>query len=159
MLAKVARPDRLKAQLAIAETLVKDVGLGMRAHIDTRNGVVDGEVVRVDPAASKGTVTVDVALTGPLPRGARPDQNIAGTVELERLGDVLYVRKPAAVQPDSTMGIFRIDGEGPYASRTNVQFGRVSASTVEVVAGLSEGDRIILSEMSKADGSDRIKLE
>lgn len=159
LLAKIARPDRLKAQLAIAETLAKDVGIGLRAQIDTRNGIVDGEVVRIDPAASKGTVTVDVAITGALPRGARPDLNIAGTVEIERLTDVLYVRKPAFVQPDSTMGIFRVEGDGPYASLMNVQFGRLSASTVEVVAGLDEGDRIILSDMSKSGSHERIKFE
>lgn len=159
LLAKIARPDQLKAQLAIPETLVKDVGLGLRAYIDTRNGIVDGEVVRIDPAASKGTVTVDVRLDGALPRGARPDQNITGTVDIERIPDVLYVRKPAFVQPDSTMAIFRADVHEPYATRQNVQFGRISASTVEVVAGLSEGDRIILSDMSKWAADDQIKFE
>lgn len=159
LLAKVARPDRLKAQLAIPETQIKDVTTGLRAHIDTRNGIILGEVVRIDPAAAKGTVTVDVRLDGPLPRGARPDQNIAGTVELERLRDVLYVRKPAHVQPEATMGIYRVDPEAPYAARVNVQFGRLSASIVEVVAGLDEGDRIILSDLPTVQDSDRIKLE
>lgn len=159
LLAKVARPDRLKAQLAIPETQIKDVTVGLRARIDTRDGIVDGEVTRVDPAASKGTVTIDVRLLGRLPRGARPDLNIAGTVEIERLPDVLYVRRPAFVQPDSTMGLFREEEDGARATRTNVQFGRVSASTVEVIAGLHEGDRIILSDMSRADDADRIKLE
>ncbi|MBL9101969.1 MAG: HlyD family efflux transporter periplasmic adaptor subunit [Myxococcales bacterium] len=159
LLAKVARPELLKARLAIPETLAKDVAIGQRARIDTRNGVVDGEVVRVDPAASGGTVTVDVGLTGPLPRGARPDLNIVGTVELERLTDVLFVRRPAFVQPDSTSGVFRIEADTPYASRVNVQFGRVSATLVEVLGGLEAGDRVVLSDMSKWDGRDRIKLE
>lgn len=159
LLAKVARPDQLKAQLAIPETLVKDVTLGMRAHIDTRNGIVEGEVVRVDPAASKGTVTVDVRLEGPLPRGARPDLNVAGTVELERLPDVLYVRKPAFVQPNSTMGIYRVEEGGQYATRAKVQFGRLSASTVEIVGGLRVGDRIILSDVSEHDKYDRLQFE
>lgn len=159
LLAKIARPDKLKAQLAIPETLAKDMAPGLRAHVDTRNGVVDGEVVRVDPAASKGTVTVDVALTGPLPRGARPDLTIVGTVELERLPDVLHVRRPAFVQPDSTSAIFRIDGDGPYATRVDVQFARTSATEIEVVSGLAAGDRIILSDMTTYDARDQIKLE
>ncbi|MCY1056587.1 HlyD family efflux transporter periplasmic adaptor subunit [Nannocystis sp. SCPEA4] len=159
LLAKIARPDRLKAQLAIPETLAKDMQPGLRAHVDTRNGMIDGEVVRVDPAASKGTVTVDVALTGPLPRGARPDLTIVGTVELERLADVLHVRRPAFVQPDSTMGIFRLDAAGPYATRVNVQFARTSATTVEIVAGLTEGDRIILSDMTEYDAANQVQLE
>lgn len=159
LLAKVARPDHLKAQLQIPETLAKDLALGLRARVDTRNGVIDGEVVRIDPAASKGTVTVDVRLGGRLPRGARPDLTIVGTVEIERLPDVLHVRKPAFVQPDSTMGIFRIDEDGSRATRVDVQFGRVSASTVEVAAGLNAGDSIILSDLSKADSAERIELE
>lgn len=160
LLAKIARPDRLKAQLAIPETQIKDVSVGMPAKIDTRDGLVDGEVARIDPAAAKGTVTIDVRIRGPLPRGARPDLNIAGTVELERLPDVLYVRRPAFVQPDSRMGVFREDADGVHATRTNVHFGRLSANTVEVVAGLQEGDRIILSDLSKsADDADRIELE
>lgn len=159
LLAKIARPDRLKARLAIPETQIKDVALGLRARVDTRDGIVDGEVVRVDPAASKGTVTIDVRLDGPLPRGARPDLNIAGTVEIERLADVLFVRQPAFVQPGAAMGLFREDDDGLHATRTNVHLGRLSASTVEVVAGLREGDRVILSDMSKADDVDRIRLE
>lgn len=159
LLAKIARPDRLKAQLAIPETLAKDLATGLCARVDTRNGVIDGELVRIDPAASKGTVTVDVRLDGPLPRGARPDLSIVGTVELERLSDVLYVRKPAFVQPNAAMGIYRVDADEAHATRVNVQFGRVSASTVEVVAGLDAGDRIILSDLPNTDGADRIKLE
>ncbi|PCC67847.1 HlyD family secretion protein [Nannocystis exedens] len=157
LLAKVAQPDRLKARLAIPETLAKDVGLGQPAHIDTRNGLVDGTVVRVDPAASGGTVTVDVALTGALPKGARPDLNIVGTVELERLPDVLFVRRPAFVQPDAAVGLFRVEGD--HATRVQVQIGRASATTVEVLAGLEAGDRIVLSDMSKWDESDRLRLE
>lgn len=159
LLAKVARPDQLKARLAIPETLAKDVAIGQPARIDTRNGIVDGEVVRVDPAASGGTVTVDVALTGPLPKGARPDLTVVGTVELERLADVLYVRRPAFVQPDATTGVFRLDRDGPYATRVNVQFGRTSATTVEVLAGLDAGDKLILSDMSTWDAKDHVELE
>ncbi len=159
LLAKIAEPDRLKAQLQIPETLAKDLALGLRARVDTRNGVVAGELVRIDPAASKGTVTVDVRLDGPLPRGARPDLTVVGTVEFERMSDVLYVRKPAFVQPDSTMGIFRVDAGGAYATRRSVQFGRVSASTVEIVAGLDEGDHIILSDLPDAASAARIELE
>jgi HlyD family secretion protein len=159
LLAKVARPDQLKARLAIPETLAKDVALGQVAHVDTRNGKVDGTVVRIDPAASGGTVTVDVAFTGPLPRGARPDLNIVGTVELERLADVLYVRRPAFVQPDAAIGLFRVDAGEATATRMNVQIGRASATTVEIVAGLDVGDRIVLSDMTKWDSSERIALE
>lgn len=159
LLAKVARPDQLKARLAIPETLARDVALGQTAHIDTRNGEVDGQVVRIDPAASGGTVTVDVTFTGPLPRGARPDLNIVGTVELERLPDVLFVRRPAFVQPSATIGLFRVDADDATATRVNVRIGRTSATTVEVVAGLAAGDRIILSDSSKWDSSERIRLE
>jgi HlyD family secretion protein len=159
LLAKVARPDQLKARLAIPETLAKDVAIGQTAHIDTRNGIVDGKVVRVDPAASGGTVTVDVALEGALPKGARPDLTIVGTVELERLPNILYVRRPAFAQPDSTVGIFRVDADDRHATRVNVQLGRASVTTIEVLAGLDEGDAIILSDLSKWDAQDRLTLE
>ncbi len=159
LLAKVARPELLKARLAIPETLAKDVTLGLTAHIDTRNGKVDGKVVRIDPAASGGTVTVDVAFAGPLPRGSRPDLNIVGTVELERLTDVLFVRRPAFVQPDAAVGLFSIDADDQHATRVNVQVGRVSATTVEVLEGLAAGDRIVLSDMSKWDSVERVRLE
>lgn len=159
LLAKVAPPDRLKARLAIPETLAKDVAIGQPARVDTRNGVVDGQVVRVDPAASGGTVTVDVALAGPLPKGARPDLNVVGTVELERLPDVLHVRRPAYAQPDSTVGVFRVDADGRYATRVHVQLGRASVTTIELLAGLAEGDRIILSDMTTWDAQDRLRLE
>ncbi|WP_096331870.1 efflux RND transporter periplasmic adaptor subunit [Nannocystis exedens] len=159
LLAKVARPDRLKARLQIPETLAKDVALGQPARIDTRNGVVDGVVERIDPAASGGTVTVDVALTGALPKGARPDLHVVGTVELDRLPDVLHVRRPAYAQPDATLGVFRVDADERYATRVNVEFGRASATTIEVLAGLAEGDRVVLSDMSTHDARDRLKLE
>ena len=159
LLAKVARPDELKARLAIPETLAKDVAIGQPAHIDTRNGMVDGTVSRVDPAASGGTVTVDVALTGPLPKGARPDLSVVGTVELERLPDVLHVRRPAFVQPGTTVGVFRVDPDGQYATRVHVQVGRASVTTVELLAGLADGDQIIVSDMSMWDSRDRLKLE
>lgn len=159
LLAKVARPDQLKARLAIPETLARDVAIGLPAHVDTRNGIVDGVVSRVDPAASAGTVTVDVALTGALPRGARPDLSVVGTVELERLPDVLHVRRPAFTQPEATVGLFRVEPDGGYATRVNVQIGRASATTVELLAGLAEGDRVIISDMSNWDARDRLKLE
>lgn len=159
LLAKVARPDQLKARLAIPETLAKDLTTGLVAHIDTRNGIIDGTVVRVDPAASGGTVTVDVGLTGALPRGARPDLNVVGTVEIERLPDVMYVRRPAYAQPDSTVGLLRLDPDGDYATRVNVQLGRASATTIEVLAGLDKGDKIILSDTSTWDAQDRLRLE
>jgi len=159
LLAKVAPPDRLKARLAIPETLAKDVAIGQPARIDTRNGVIDGAVVRVDPAASGGTVTVDVALTGALPKGARPDLNVVGTVELERLADVLHVRRPAYAQPDSTVGLFCVDPGDQYATRVNVQLGRASVTTIELLAGVEEGAKIVLSDMSTWDATDRLKLE
>ncbi len=159
LLAKIARPDLLKARLAIPETLAKDVAIGLTAHIDTRNGIIDGKVSRVNPAASGGTVTVDVALEGPLPKGARPDLTVVGTVELERLPDVLYVRRPAFAQPDSTVGVFHLEPGGQHATRSNVQFGRASVTNIEVLAGLAEGEQIILSDMSMWDARDRLKLE
>ncbi len=159
LLAKVAQPDRLKARLAIPETLARDLAIGLTAHIDTRNGMIDGKVARIDPAASGGTVTVDVALEGALPRGARPDLGVVGNVELERLPDVLHLRRPAFAQPDSTVGLFRVDADGQYATRVKVQLGRASVTTMELVAGLAEGDRIIISDMSMWDTQDRLKLE
>lgn len=159
LLAKVADPSKLKARLQIAETLAKDLALGQQASVDTRNGVIEGAVERIDPAASGGTVTVDVALAGPLPKGARPDLHVIGTVEIERLPDVLHVRRPAFAQPDATVGVFRVEADGNYASRVNVEFGRASATTIELLAGLAEGDRIVLSDMSSWDERDRLKLE
>ena len=160
-LARVAVPGRLKAELRIPETQARDVEIGHKAVIDTRNGEVEGKVSRVDPAAQNGTVLVDVAFTGPLPRGARPDLSVDGTIELERLTDVLYVERPAFGQENSTVSLFRLLGpptafEG--AERVQVKFGRSSVNTIEVLDGLREGDRVILSDMSAWDGYDRLRI-
>jgi multidrug efflux pump subunit AcrA (membrane-fusion protein) len=158
-LAKVVQPGTLKAVLLIPETQAKDLAVGQPASIDTRNGVVPGRVSRIDPAAQNGTVTVDVALLGPLPRGARPDMSVDGTVDLERLGDVLHVGRPAYGQPQSTVGMFRLLPGGREAERVNVQFGRGSASAVEVLRGLKPGDVVILSDMSQYDDAERVRLK
>jgi HlyD family secretion protein len=159
ILAKVAQPDKLKAELRIAETQAKDVEVGQKATIDTRNGLIQGEVIRVDPAVQEGTVQVDVALIGPLPKGARPDLSVDGTVELERLEDILYVGRPAYGQAESTIGLFRILEDGKTAVRVQVQLGRSSVSTIEVVQGLNESDQVILSDTSAWDSYDRIRLK
>ena len=157
-LARVADPTKLKAAIEIAETQAKDVLIGQSAQIDTRNGVVNGKVARVAPSVQNGTVTVDVALTGPLPNGARPDLSVDGVIELEHLDDVVFVGRPAFGQEHSSSEIFRLDADGVYATRTQVQFGRSSVSTIEIVKGLEPGDRVILSDMSQWDTHDRIKL-
>ncbi|MEE9265060.1 MAG: HlyD family efflux transporter periplasmic adaptor subunit [Vicinamibacteria bacterium] len=158
ILAKVARPDKLKAELRIAETQAKDIEVGQKATIDTRNGLIEGKVIRVDPAVQEGTVQVDVALIGPLPKGARPDLSVDGTVELERLEDILYVGRPAYGQAESTIGLFRILEDGKTAVRVQVQLGRSSVSTIEIVQGLNENDQVILSDTSAWDSYDRIRL-
>jgi HlyD family secretion protein len=157
-LARVADPTRLKAEVQIAETQAKDVQIGQHAEIDTRNGLAEGTVSRIDPSVQNGTVTVDVALPGPLPAGARPDLSVDGTIELERLDDVVYVGRPAFGQERSTVGIFKLDADGVYAVRTPVQLGRSSVNTIEIVKGLEPGDRVILSDMSQWDANDRVKL-
>jgi HlyD family secretion protein len=157
-LARVARPERLKAELRIAQTQAKDIEVGQTASIDTRNGLIPGRVVRIDPAVREGTVTVDVALLGELPRGARPDLDVDGTIEIERLADVLYVGRPAYGQPDSTVGIFKLESDGVTAVRVQVKLGRSSVTTIEVVSGLKEGDTVILSDTSAWDAFDRIRL-
>ncbi len=158
-LARVAQPARLKAVVRIAETQAKDVQLGQRASIDTRNGLIAGHVMRIDPAVNEGTVAVDVALDGPLPSGARPDLTIDGTLELERLADVLFVGRPAQGQGDAQVGLFRLEPGGKLAARVPVRIGRVSVSSIEVVEGLKEGDQVILSDTSAWDAFDRIRLE
>jgi HlyD family secretion protein len=155
--ARVADPARLKAELRIAETQAKDIQLNQPASIDTRNGLIAGRVMRIDPAVQNGTVTVDVELTGPLPKGARPDLSVDGTIELERLDNVLYVGRPAFGQESSTVGLFRLD-EGGEASRVQVQLGRSSVNTIEVVGGLRPGDQVVLSDMSAWDAFDRVQL-
>src|SRR6185436_716383 len=157
-LARVAQPEKLKAVIRIAETQAKDVAIGQSASVDTRNGIVAGKVSRVDPASQNGTVTVDVELTDALPKGARPDLTVDGTIELERLEDVLFVGRPAQGQPDSMVGLFRL-GEGTSeASRVKVKLGRASVNTIEIVEGLKEGDQVILSDTSAWDAFDRIRL-
>jgi len=156
-LVRVADPTRLKAELRIAETQAKDLTIGQIAQVDTRNGIIPGKVIRIDPAATNGTVTVDVALEGPLPRGARPDLSVDGTIELERLDNVLYVGRPAFGQEQSTVGLFKLDKTGE-ASRSQVQLGRSSVNTIEILGGLSEGDEVVLSDMSAWDQFDRIRL-
>lgn len=158
-LARVADPTRLKAELRVPETQAKDVTIGLRATIDTRNGVVSGRVIRVDPAVQNGTVTLDVALLGELPKGARPDLSVDGTIEIERLEDVLYVGRPAYGQSHQTVSLFRLDPNSDAARRVQVELGRSSVSIIEVVSGLDEGDRVILSDTSNWDDFQRIRLD
>src|SRR5690606_9148694 len=149
-------PDDLKAQVRVPETQARDVQIGQAARVDTRNGVVAGQVTRVDPAAVSGTVLVDITLTDPLPRGARPDLSVDGIIEIERIGDTLYVGRPAAGQEQGTLSLFRIDGEG-MATRVPVTLGKGSVRAIEVVDGLREGDRVILSDMSSWDQVDTLR--
>ena len=157
ILAKVAEPGRLKAELQIAETQVKDVTIGQIASIDTRNGIIPGHVIRIDPAAVNGTVKVDVQLEGDYPKGVRPDLSVDGTIDLERLGNVVYVGRPAYGQPDSTVGMFKLAPNGE-ASRIQVKLGRSSVNQIEIVEGLREGEQVILSDMSAWDAYDRVRL-
>ena len=146
------------AQVQIAETQARDMQIGQPAQIDTHNGTVDGHVSRIDPSVTNGTVTVDVTLTGPLPKGSRPDLSVDGTIELEHLYDVVYVGRPAFGEERSTVGIFKLDESGNYAERVQVHLGRSSVNTIEIVKGLAPGARVILSDMSQWDANDRIKL-
>jgi HlyD family secretion protein len=157
-IARVADPARLKAEVRIPETQAKDIQIGQNASIDTRNGIVAGRVARVDPSVQNGTVTVDVSLTGELPKGARPDLSVDGTIELERLDDVVFVGRPAFGQERSTVNIFKLDADQVYAARTPVQLGRSSVNTIEIVSGLQPGDRVILSDMTQYDANERIRL-
>lgn len=157
-LARVAQPGRLKAEVRIPETQAKDVQIGQVAVIDTRNGKVDGRVVRIDPAVTQGTVTVEVKLVGELPRGARPDLSIDGMIELERLEDVLYTGRPVFGQSNSTIGLFKVSPDGTTAELTQVRIGRTSVNTVEIVEGLREGDQVILTDSSQWDDATRIRL-
>jgi HlyD family secretion protein len=157
-IARVADPASLKAELRIPETQIKDVKLGQPVAVDTRNGIIQGEVQRIDPAAREGTFTVDVALTGPLPSSARPDLSVDGTIELEHLTDVLHVGRPAFGQGQQTVGLFRLTPDGQEAVRVKVTLGRSSVSTIEVVSGLNEGDQIILSDTTQMDNFERIRL-
>ncbi len=156
-LARVADPAKLKAQIKIAETQAKDIQINQPASIDTRNGVVAGHVTRVDPAVEQGTVTVDIALDGELPKGARPDLSVDGTIELERLDNVLYVGRPAFAQDGATVGVFKLSSSGE-AVRSPVHFGRSSVNTIEILSGLNAGEQVILSDTSAYDSHDRIRL-
>jgi HlyD family secretion protein len=158
ILGKVAVPGRLKAELKIAETQAKDLRLGLPAVIDTRNGLVPGQVIRIDPAARGGTVTVDVAFTAEPPEGVRPDQNIDGTIELDRLDNTLKMGRPAFGQADTTVGIFKLVKEGEEAIRVPVHLGRSSVASIQILGGLEEGDQVILSDTSEWDDFDRIRL-
>jgi HlyD family secretion protein len=158
LVARVAEPNHLKAAIKIAETQAKDVQLDQLAEIDTRNGVIPGHVIRVDPAVDNGTVTVDIALDAPLPKGARPDLSVDGTIELERLQDVLYVERPVQGQPESLVSLFKVGTNGREAARTQVKLGRSSVSTIEILQGLQIGDQIILSDMSQWDSFERVRL-
>ena len=157
-LAKVVEPGRLKAVLNIPETQAKDVAIGQRASIDTRNGIIQGRVTRIDPAARNGTVSVDIALDGTLPAGARPDLTVDGTGEIERLPNALYVGRPAYAQANTALEVFRIEPDGRSATRVRVQFGRGSVNAIEIVDGLREGDRVILSDLSQYNEHQRLKL-
>jgi HlyD family secretion protein len=162
--ARVADPTRLKAELRIPETQTRDIELGQVASVDTRNGFVEGRVSRIDAAATNGTVTVDISLTGELPRGARPDLTVDGTVELERLADVVSMGRPAFGQENSTITLFKVipgcdvTQTSCEAVRQQVKLGRSSVSTIEVLEGLKPGDQVILSDMSAWDAHDRVKL-
>ena len=158
-LARVGDPTVLKAELRIAETQAKDVQIGQTAEVDTRNGVIAGRVARIDPAVENGTVTVDVALAGELPRGARPDLTVDGTIELERMEDVLFVGRPVFGQEESVVSLFRLESDGSHAGRTRVGLGRASVNTIEVLEGLRPGDRVVLSDMSAWDQFDRVRIE
>jgi HlyD family secretion protein len=157
-IARIADPASLKAELKIAETQIKDVRVGQTAKVDTRNGVIEGQVARIDPAAREGTFTVDIAFNGPLPSSARPDLSVDGTVELERLTNVLYVGRPAFGQGQQTVGMFRLSADGQEATRTQVSLGRSSVSTIEILDGLREGDQVIISDTSTMDNYKVIRV-
>lgn len=158
-LAKVAQPTQLKAALKIAETQAKDILIDQKASIDTHNGIIPGHVIRIDPSVVSGTRTVDVKLDGALPKGAVPDLSVEGTIELERLTDVLYVGRPVHGEANSTVGLFKVIDNGNEAVRVQVEFGRTSVNTVEIVKGLQIGDTVIMSDMSAWDNFDRVQLK
>jgi HlyD family secretion protein len=157
-MARVANPNRLKAELSISETQAKDIQIGLSVSVDTRNGVVEGVVSRIDPAVKGGSVTVDVRFTEALPSGARPDLSVDGTIVLEKLEDVVYVGLPVQGQANSQIGLFKLSADGRTAERVKVQLGRTSVNTVEIQEGLNPGDQVILSDMSAQDGVDSIRL-
>ncbi len=157
-LARVANPERLRAEIEIPETQAKDIQIGQPATVDTRNGVISGHIIRIDPAVQEGSVTVDVALDDPLPRGARPDLTVDGAITLEHLENILYVGRPAFGQEKSLMSLFKLEDGGSRASRTQVQVGRTSVNSIEILGGLSEGDQIIISDMSAWGAFDHVRL-
>ena len=159
VLATVAQPGRLKAVLRVPETQAKDIVLGQKTAVDTRNGIIEGRVMRVDPISTNGTVTVEIALEGELPKGARADLSVDGVIELERLEQVLYVGRPAYGQPEQAIGLFRIEPDGKTAVRMSVKLGRASVSTIEVLQGLQTRDSVIISDMSRFDNVNRVRIE
>jgi HlyD family secretion protein len=158
-LAKVVQPDQLKASLKIAETQARDIQIGQPAEVDTHNGVIAGKVMRIDPAVQNGTVTVDVELAGALPQGARPDLSVDGTIDLERMADVLYVGRPALGSENSTITLFKVSADGKTAVRVPVKVGRASVNSIQVIEGLQAGDTVVLSDMGRWDSTDKIRLE
>ncbi len=158
-LAKVVQPDQLKASLKIAETQARDIQIGQPAEIDTHNGVIPGKVQRIDPAVQNGTVTVDVELAGALPQGARPDLSVDGTIDLDRMADVVYVGRPALGNENSTISLFRLSADGTTAVKVPVKVGRASVNSIQVLEGLQPGDTVVLSDMSRWDANDRLRIE
>ena len=158
-LAKVVQPDQLKAALKIPETQARDIQIGQPAEIDTHNGLISGKVTRIDPAVQNGTVTVDVELVGGLPQGARPDLSVDGTIDLDRMTDVLYVGRPALGNENSTISLFRLAPDGKSATRAPVKVGSASVNSIQIIEGLQVGDKVILSDMSRWDFADRVKLQ
>jgi HlyD family secretion protein len=157
-LAKVVQPDQLKASLKIAETQARDIQIGQPAEIDTHNGVIDGKVTRIDPSVLNGTRTVDVELSGALPPGAVPDLSVDGTIDLDRMADVLFVGRPAFGNENSTISLFKLSADGKTAVRVPVKVGRASVNSIQVIEGLQDGDTVILSDMSRWDNTDKIRL-
>jgi HlyD family secretion protein len=157
-LARVVNPAKLKAEISISETQARDVQLGQEVAVDTRNGVIAGKVSRIDPAVRNGSVTVDIRLEGALPKGARPDLSVDGTIVLERLEDIVYVGRPVKGEPDSRVGLFRLSPDGKRAERVNVTLGRSSVNTIEIKDGMQPGDQVILSDMTDQDGIDSIRI-
>ena len=158
-IARVAQPGRLKAVLRVPETQAKDIALAQKATIDTRNGVVIGHVMRIDPGSQQGTVVVEIAIDGDLPKGARADMSVDGTIEIERLPNVMYVGRPAYGSAESTVGLFKVSDDGKEATRVNVKLGRASVNTVEVLNGIAVGDSVIISDMSQWDNVSRVRLK
>ena len=159
ILARITNPKRLKAQLKVPEVQARDVSIGLSAEVDTYNGTISGIVSRIDPTVMEGNVTVDIKLSGELPDGARPDLSVVGTIEIERLDDIIYAGRPVFASNQSAVELFKLTEDGKFALRTRVQLGRSSVSTIEVIEGLTPGDEIILSDMSQWDEHDKIRLK